>query len=251
MIKELVSIVVPVYNVEDFIGQTIESVLNQTYTQWELILVDDASRDKSVEIIQSYKEKDDRIRLFQLETNSGAAVARNTGIDMAQGQYLAFLDGDDYWLPDKLSHQLSFIKDKGATFTYTGFAYVSQEGQVTKAFEQVPKEMTYQALLKNTAIACSSVIIDHDAIGYFHMPLVRRGQDTATWLMLLRSKVDKAYGLQEVLHHYRKVEGSISSNFMTALKRTWYTYRHIEKLPLHQAVYYFISYATNAALRRL
>lgn len=250
MKQALVSIITPVYNAQAFLADTIQSVIKQTYPHWELILVDDASSDGSVALIKSFQEKDDRIRLIALEVNSGAAVARNTGIDQAKGQFIAFIDADDMWLEDKLAKQIAFMSQNAYAFTYTGLAFVDQDGQVLKSLAQVPLSLDYHGLLKNTAIACSTVVIDRAKVGDFHMPLVRRGQDTATWLMLLRTKVDRAYGLQEVLNHYRQVEGSISSNRWTALKRTWNTYRNLEKLPLHKASYYFILYVINAIRRR-
>lgn len=251
MQENLVSIITPVYNAQQFIGATIESVMNQTYQQWELILVDDCSSDGSVQIIQEYQAKDDRIRLLQLKENSGAAVARNQGIVAAKGQYIAFIDADDEWMVEKLEIQIQVMQDQGYAFTYTGIEFMNEQGQTLKIFDRVPQSLTYHQLLKNTAIACSTVIIDRQQVGDFQMPLVRRGQDTATWLMLLRTRVERAYGIPMALNRYRQVAGSISSNRMTALKRTWNTYRNIEKLPLHQALYYFSSYVLNAILRRV
>lgn len=249
--KDLVSIITPVYNAERFIKETIESVLIQTYTKWELILVNDCSSDQSVSIITEYCQKDPRIKLINLAENSGAAVARNTGIEHAKGQYIAFIDSDDTWLKDKLQQQINFMETNQYGFTYTDLALVDEAGKVIKEKVNIPQTFTYKELLKNTAIACSTVIIDRNMVGDFRMPLVRKGQDTATWLMLMRERHVNAYGLTNVLNHYRQVEGSISSDRIGALKRTWNTYYNLEQLPLPKALYYFGHYVFNAIARRL
>lgn len=248
-IENLVSIITPVYKAERFIAETIRSVQQQTYANWELILVNDCSPDNSVAVITSFLE-DERIRLIHLEQNGGAAVARNAGLDAARGQYVAFIDSDDCWLPHKLATQLAAMQTNQHPFTYTNFALMSEDGSILKERMVLPKELNYSGLLKNTAIACSTVVIDRNEVGDFRMPLVRKGQDTATWLMLMRERQVSAHLVDEVLNRYRQVEGSISSNKFGALKRTWHTYRHLERLPLHQCVYYFTHYVVQAILRR-
>ncbi|XJS10080.1 glycosyltransferase family 2 protein [Aerococcaceae bacterium WGS1372] len=249
--KGLVSIITPVYNAERFINETIESVLRQSYINWEMILVNDCSSDSSVDIIKQYTRDDSRIKLINLEENSGAAVARNTGIEQARGQYIAFIDSDDTWLHNKLSLQIEFMESKHYGFSYTDLALVDESGKILKEKVGIPSSFTYSELLKNTAIACSTVVIDRDIVGDFRMPLVRKGQDTATWLMLMRERQVNAYGVTKVLNHYRQVEGSISSDRIGALKRTWNTYYNLEKLPLPKALYYFGHYVFNAIARRL
>ncbi|MGX7091482.1 glycosyltransferase family 2 protein [Hutsoniella sourekii] len=245
-----VSIITPVYNAERFIEATIDSVVNQTYSDFEYLLINDCSSDSSRERILKRAETDPRIKLIDLAQNSGAAVARNKGLEMAKGRYIAFIDSDDCWLPNKLTSQLQFMQENDYDFTYTNFALVDEEGAILKEAVPLPKQLNYQQLLKNTAIACSTVVIDRHTVGDFRMPLVRKGQDTATWLMLMREQGLTAYGLDQVLNHYRQVAGSISSNKLRALKRTWHTYRHLEKLPLWQCLYYFTSYVLNAVKRR-
>lgn len=249
MNNDLVSIVTPVYSAESFLTETIISVVNQTYKNWEMILVDDCSPDNSADLINRLAEKDSRIKYLKLKENSGAAVARNTGIANAKGRYVAFLDSDDIWFKDKLENQIEVMKNSNIGFTYTNYSMISENGELIKERIKLPKKLNYVGLLKNTAIACSSVIIDRDLIGDFRMPNVRKGQDTATWLMILRNH-DYAYLVDEVLGSYRQVQNSISSDKIGALKRTWNTYRNIEKLPLHKATYYFIFYVLNAILRR-
>lgn len=250
MIENLVSVITPVYNSEKYIEKTILSVLNQTYKKFEIILVDDCSIDNSKELISRIQKDDERVKYVKLDKNSGAAVARNKGLETAKGQYIAFIDSDDVWKKDKLSQQLGFMKNKGVGFTYTAYETLMEDGTIQNKHIHVPERINYSSLLKNTAIACSTVIIDKKVSGDFYMPLVRKGQDTATWLKLLK-KIDYAYGYDEVLSSYRKVAGSISSNKIEALKRTWNTYYNIEKLPFFKAVYYFSFYTFNAIKKRL
>lgn len=250
MIENLVSVITPVYNSENYIEKTISSVLNQTYKNLEIILVDDCSTDRSKEVIKDIEKNDTRVKYVRLEKNSGAAVARNKGLETAKGQYVAFIDSDDVWKEAKLSKQLEFMKKQGAAFTYTAYETLTEEGNILNQHVHVPEKMDYSSLLKNTAIACSTVIIDKKVTGDFYMPLVRKGQDTATWLQLLK-RIDYAYGYDEVLSSYRKVAGSISSNKIEALKRTWNTYYNIEKLPFYKAAYYFLFYTFNAIKKRL
>lgn len=251
MEKDLVSIITPVYNAARFIGETIESVINQSYQNWELILVNDCSTDNSVQIIEEWMNQDSRVTLYQLSENGGAAVARNKGLELAKGEFIAFIDSDDYWHKEKLTKQICFMKENQYQFTYTNFNLISEDGIVIKESVKIPTSLNYSGLLKNTSIACSTVVINRNAIGDFRMPLVRKGQDTATWLMLMRERNIVAYGLDEVLNSYRQVSGSISSNRIAALKRTWNTYYNLEKLPFPKAAYYFAHYVWNAVMRRV
>lgn len=250
MEKNLVSVITPVYNAAVFIEKTVDSVLNQSYTNFEHILVDDCSTDNSEIILREYMERDPRVKYVRLKENSGAAVARNTGLEHAKGQYISFIDSDDVWKPHKLEKQIRFMKDNHYAFTYTDFEMITEEGEIIPRSATLPEKLSYTGLLKNTAIACSTVVIDREVVGDFRMPLVRKGQDTATWLQILRD-LDFAYGLDEVLGQYRQVKGSISSDKVGALKRTWNTYYRLEKLPLPKALYYFGFYTFNAIRRRL
>lgn len=251
MNKPIVSVITPVYNSEKYIENTINSVRTQTYTDFELILIDDCSADNSRAVIENLMKIDARIRYILLDQNSGAAVARNTGIEAARGRYISFLDSDDVWKSDKLEKQLNFMGKNKHAFTYTAYETITEDGKLIQEKVAVPSRLNYKQLLKNTAIACSTVIIDREMVGNFRMPLVRKGQDTATWLNLLRESVDYAYGFNEMLSSYRKVQGSISDDKVSALKRTWNTYRNIEKLPFFKALYYFIWYVFNATKKRI
>lgn len=245
-----VSVITASYNAGRFISETIESVLNQTYENLELIIVDDCSTDNTEEIVKRYIEKDSRVKFYKLEKNSGAAVVRNTALEKATGRFMAFLDSDDLWNKDKLEKQIKFMKDNNYGFSFTSYRLMYENGELKGKEVIAPQSMNYTQLLKNTIIGCLTVVIDKEIIGDFRMPLVRAGQDTATWLSILR-KGHVAYGLNEVLASYRTVEGSISSNKIKALKRTWNTYRNLEKLSLVKSSYYFTCYTLNAIKKRL
>ena len=250
MSEYLVSIVTPVYNSEKFISETIDSIQNQTYKHWELILVDDCSSDNSYDIISEYIKYDKRIRYIKLEKNSGAAVSRNTGIKNARGRFIAFLDSDDIWLPEKLEKQLKYMLDKKIGFTFTSYRYMKEDGTKTNKVAKAPYKINYNGLLKNTIIGCSTVVLDRQIVGDFLMPLVRKGQDTATWLMILRNQ-KYAYGMEEILVDYRLVGNSLSSNKIKALKRTWNIYRSVEKINVFKSTYVFCFYVFNAIKKRL
>ena len=249
MNKPNVSVITPVYNAEKFLKETIDSVLKQTYKDYDYLLVDDCSTDSSADIVKEYAENDNRVKYIKLKENSGAAVARNTGLEHAQGRYIAFVDSDDLWYPEKLEKQLTFMQENNEAFTSTKYEHITEDGEVLSA-PDFPERLNYSGLLKNTAIACSTVVIDREVIGDFRMPLVRKGQDTATWLKILRDH-DYAYLVDEILNQYRGREGSLSSNKIDALKRTWNTYRNLENLLLPKALYYFTFYIWNAVKRRL
>ena len=250
MNEPLVSIITPVYNAERFLSETIKSVKNQTYENWELLLVDDCSKDNSVSIIKEFQKNDHRIKYIKLEKNSGASVTRNTGIKNAKGRFIAFVDSDDIWESNKLEIQIKYMLDKKLGFTFTSYRYMKENGTKTNKIAKAPNKINYNGLLKNTIIGCSTVVIDRKIIGDFLMPLVKKGQDTATWLMILRSQ-KYAYGIEEVLVDYRLVGNSLSSNKIKALKRTWNTYRNVEKLNIFKCTYVFCFYVFNAIKKRL
>lgn len=246
----MVSIITPTYNAGRFIEETIKSVINQTYTDWEMIIVDDCSNDNTVELVNSYCLLDNRIKLYRLGINSGAAVARNLGLENAKGRFIAFLDSDDLWDTNKLEKQLSFMLEHNYGFSFTGYRLISESGISLNKEINIPDKIDYNDLLGNTIIGCLTVIIDKDIVGNFSMPLLRAGQDTATWLSILK-KGYTAYGFNEVLASYRKVEGSVSSNKIKALKRTWNIYRNVENLGILRSSCFFAKYVKNAILKRL
>ena len=246
----LVSIIVPVHNGGVFIAQTIDTVANQSYRNWEMIIVDDKSDDETKRIVEDMDMKD--VRLICLEENSGAAKARNRGIKEAKGDYICFLDADDLWDKEKLKKEVDFMQRNDCAFAFTGYEFADAEGKPNGKVVYVPEKISYRQALKNTTIWTSTVMFDMSKLGKedIYMPDVRRGQDTATWWKVLK-KVDYAYGLDEVLSYYRRSAGSLSSNKMTALKRTWNLYRNVEHFGVLKSLYYFIFYCVNAVRRRV
>lgn len=246
--KPLVSIITPSYNSSRFIEETVKSVQAQTYDNWEMIIVDDCSKDNSREIIRQLAAQDQRIKPIDLETNGGAAVARNTAINAAKGKYIAFLDSDDLWMPDKLEKQIRFMQDNDYEFSYTGYEVMDLEGKPTGNVMSVPPVVDYKKLLRNNIIGCLTAIVDIEKTGHFQMPNIRTRQDYALWLLILKRGF-KAHGLQENLAGYRLVPGSISSNKVKAAKQNWKVYREVEKLSLPYASWCFINYAVSAVLK--
>ena len=216
----LVSIITPVYNAGKVIERTISSVLNQTYQNWEMILVDDCAKDNSAEIIKGIAVTEPRIKYHKLEQNSGAAVARNRAIEEAEGQFIAFLDADDFWMKDRLQRGLYLMKEKGCAFVYAATQMIDENDQKLGDYTPVPEWTDYKHLLKRTVIATSTVLLDMNKVGEFSMPLRRSGQDYATWLKLLR-KVEKAYGINEPLVLYRISPKSLSSNKFKSIKQVY------------------------------
>jgi teichuronic acid biosynthesis glycosyltransferase TuaG len=246
----LISIVTPTYNSERYILDVINSVKSQTYSNWEMMIVDDCSSDNTRELLRKETEKDSRIKVHFLEENSGAAVARNTALQYAEGKYIAFLDSDDQWMPNKLEKQLEFMEKNGYAFSFTQYSLMDQDGNDLNKVIDVPESIDYDGLLKNTIIGCLTVMINREQTGYFEMPLIRTRQDYALWLSILKRGF-KAYGLKETLSKYRVVKGSISSNKIKAAKRNWQVYRKIEKLSLWYSVWCFLHYVYFAVKKRV
>lgn len=218
--EDLISVITPVYNVERYIGKTIDSILGQTIGNIEIILVDDYSKDGSADIIEQYCVKYPNIVYHRQEKNMGAAVARNKALEIANGRYVAFLDSDDLWLPEKLEKQMKLMKSKSAPMTYTAIEMMDENDALVKPKRKVRDSVDYLFLLHNTMIATSSVIIDRKQLGDFRMALRRSGQDYATWLMLLRNGA-VAYGIDEALVKYRVGNKSLSSNKLKSIKQVW------------------------------
>lgn len=249
MKKDLISIVTPVYNAAKFLDDTINSVLNQTYENFELLLVNDCSTDNSVEIIKKYNDK--RIRLINNEVNSGAATSRNNGIKEAHGKYLCFLDADDLWSAVKLEKQLNFMKENDCAFSFTGYEFADEMGRPNGKKVHIPSTINYKQALKNTTIFTSTVMFDMTKISkeLIMMPNVK-SEDTATWWKILKNNYI-AYGLNEILSYYRRSSGTLSSNKIEAIRRIWNLYRNVENLNIFYSFYNFCFYAVNAIRRRI
>ena len=248
--KYLVSIVIPVYNAEKFIDETISSVLDQTYTNWELLLVNDCSKDNSVKIINKYL-KDERIKLINNKVNSKAAISRNNGIKAAKGKYICFLDADDKWDKEKLEKQVKFMKEKDCEFSFTSYEFADENCIPNGKKVIVPEKISYNQALKNTTIWTSTVMFDMTKLSKedIYMPDVK-SEDTASWWSILK-KIDYAYGIKDVLSFYRRTEGTLSSNKFEAIKRIWNLYRNVEHLNIFKSIYCFFWYAFRAVLRRV
>ncbi len=243
--NDIVSVIIPVFNSARFLRKTIDSVLEQTYSPLEIVIIDDSSNDDSPKIIEEYQTRNANIISHRLEQNSGAAVARNKGLEIAGGRFIAFLDSDDIWLPEKTEKQLRFMRENRSAISYSSFQMIDENGRIIKNNVRVPEKTNYQILLKNTVIATSTVIVDRSITGPFKMPLLRSGQDYATWLMLMRRGIC-ADGINKVLTSYRKVNNSLSSNKLKSVGQVWYIQTKIEKIsPLH-AVWNCSVYACNA-----
>lgn len=285
---ELVSIIVPVYRANAYIAGTIATVISQTYKTWELLLIDDASPDDSADIIRDTLERYEcrdlmkewqklqsegqdcpmwqqhirsaqeyidgtgrRIVLICKDRNEGAAAARNTGLDMAQGRYIAFLDADDVWFPEKLDKELRFMGERHAGFAFTAYEFGDEKAHPTGKKVRVPERLTYKRALSRTVIFTTTVMLDREMIPdeLLHMPAVE-SEDTATWWQILRAGYT-AYGLDEVLAVYRRPVKSLSSNKLVAIKRIWNLYRRQEKLSFFSSTCHFILWAYRATVRRL
>ena len=243
--KDLVSIITPVYKCEKLIASTIECVLKQTYNNWEMILIDDCSPDNSGKIIKKYLKQDKRIKYIKLKENSGAAVARNTALKKSKGRFVAYLDADDLWKPEKLEKQLKFMLKHSYAFTCTDYEKIDENDNYLKDIK-IPEKVDYNLFLRNTIIQTVGVMVDTKITGkeLLIMPNIRRRQDAATWCQLLKNGYD-CYEVPETLSYYRVVSNSLSSNKFKAVKMNWYWYRKIEKLSLFKTLYCFIGYEFN------
>lgn len=244
MDDKLVSIIVPAYKAASHIGHTIESVLAQTYRHWEMLIADDCSPDDTREVIAQWAQRDPRIQLIALERNGGPAAARNAGLQRARGRWIAFLDSDDMWLPEKLERSLAHAQHNRAALVYTGFRRISHdESRVGKRIH-VPRALTYRYLLGHTAIATSTVLIDRSIAGEVRMQRVYY-DDFVCWLSILK-RGHVAHGLDEDLMRYRVLAKSVSRNKGRSAREVWKTYRDVERLNPVASAWYFSRYAFNA-----
>ncbi len=251
--EELISIIVPVYHVENYIAQTMDCVYEQTYEKWELLLIDDCDGDNYVKIMEDYirQKGDSRIRLIHQPSNMGAAEARNRGLKEAKGRYIAYLDADDLWTPEKLERELAYLKEKEAAFVFTGYEFADQNGIGTGKVVRVPESLNYKEALKNTTIFTSTVMFDTEKISkkMLEMP-VMKSEDTALWWRILRNGY-VAWGLNENLVKYRRAGRSLSSNKLEAVRRIWTLYRKAEGMSILNSAYHFCFWAVRAVKRRV
>lgn len=235
--EPLVSVIMPTYNSCKYIEDSIKSVLEQSYRNWELIIIDDCSEDNTKEIVRKFQKEQGNIQYYKLEKNSGPAIARNRAIDMANGAYLAFLDSDDLWTSDKLKKQVEFMECNKYNFTCTSYDQIDEHGK-NKNFKIVSKKkLAYKDLLKNNYVGNSTAIYNCKNLGKIKIPNIRKRNDYALWLQVLK-KEKYVYGLNEVLMHYRVRENSVSSKKIDLIKYQWQLYHEIEKVSFLKTIYF-------------
>lgn len=246
----MVSVIMPCYNMENYVADSIASVQRQTYPHWELLIVDDASTDGTIETVKTRAEQDEKIHFVVKTQHSGIADTRNQCIQMAKGRFLAFLDADDIWHPEKMETQLRFMLENKVGFTYTTYDWIDEEGNTLNKFINTIGNLDYKTYLRNTIIGCSTVMVDTDIVGKVVVPHFRTSEDTATWLDILK-KGHLAYAIDKPLVSYRIRRKSASSNKLKASADLWKVYRNNEKLPFFKALYCFGCYAFHAIKKRL
>lgn len=244
----LVSIVTPVYNCESYIAQAIESVLAQTHQSLEMILVDDCSTDNSAAIIASYQKLDDRIKYVKLDRNSGVAVARNAGLEETRGQYVALLDGDDYWKPEMLEKLIVCAEKTGADIVYCSYEIVDEQGSKLCNDFVVPEETDYRRSLVKSVILPSATMMTGRLAKNSRFPIDMYHEDIALWFQLLRDGC-KTRGVPDVLVSYRQSSGSKSADKAKAAYGRWIIYRRHLKIPLIRCIGLMTQYAYYGLLK--
>lgn len=243
----MISIIMPAYNAEKTLEFAVRSVLAQTHKDFELIIINDCSKDKTPELIQKLMSEDSRIRTLNNEKNSGVSITRHRGVEVANGEWLAFLDSDDAWTPDKLEKQVALQKKTGANLLFTGSSFINADGEKIGAILHAPEQIGYRKLLKQNLVSNSSVMIrkslyqKHESMGD------NMHEDFTCWLKVLRGG-EIAYGIDEPLLIYRLSPTSKSGNKVKAAKMNWNTYRSIG-LNVFQAAYYEAWYVVNGLLK--
>ncbi|GHU03355.1 glycosyl transferase [Spirochaetia bacterium] len=248
MTDNLVSIITPNYNCEQFISQAIDSVLSQTYQNWEMIIVDDCSIDNSIEVISCYLKKDSRIQLLKTRVCSGSpAEPRNIGIQKARGRYIAFLDSDDIWLPDKLKCQVNIFVNKDTAVVYANFEKITETGIRKDRVIIAPKYVTYKKLLKSNCIQNVTAMYDVSKVGKQFFQSIHH-EDYVLWLNILKmGYIATNANITGALYRVRR--SSVSGNKFIVLKWQWNIYRSILKLSLSQCVYYFCFYIIKGIIK--
>lgn len=247
----LVSVITPSYNSERHIAEMLRSLQAQTLSDWEVCVTDDCSSDATVDIVRRFSEEDPRIRLFQLSRNSGAAAARNSSLSKARGRFIAYLDADDVWRPDKLERQVAFMKEHGAAFSCASYEVIGEDGEPLGRDVRMLDRCDYMGFLTHNLLQTVGIMVDTLLVdrSLLIMPDLRRRQDAATWLQILKAGHD-CYGMPDVLCGYRRVANSLSSNKLKAAKGVWFLYRKVECLPLLTSIYCFVRYAALAVWKR-
>ena len=240
--QPLVSVIMPAYNVAKYIEQAIRSVMSQTVIQWELLVLDDCSTDKTCAIVQELAAADARITLHKNEHNMGVAATRNHALGLCRGRYVAFLDSDDIWYPEKLEKQLALMETTGAQLCYCAYAMIDREGKQSHADYLVPAQISYDALLEENVIGCSTVMLSAAVAQKYRFATDYYHEDYVLWLQLLKDGVPAA-GCTEVLAGWRHLDQSRSANKLRSAYKRWVIYRKYLKLPLIRSVWLLCNYA--------
>lgn len=243
--KELVSIIMPLYNAEKYIGKTIESVLNQTYDNWELLITNDGSIDRSSKIVEKYVIQDKRIKLFN-QLNAGSAKARNNSLKYAKGRYITFLDADDIWENIFLEDQINYMQENNYSLVFSSYKRIDENGKEILSPYIVPSKVSYVDLLKTCSLSCLTSIYDSEKIGkvYFNENLKSLRDDFVMWLSILK-KEEYAYGNPKVLASYRIFKFSTTANKKKMIKPQFKVYYEVEKLGLLKSLYYLFYWGYN------
>lgn len=253
MSKSLISIITPMYKGAAFVGKTIESVLSQTYTDWEMIVVDDCSPDDGagIAVVEKYALQDERIKLIASKQNKGSSGARNIALRAARGRFIAFLDSDDLWHPTFLEEQLAFMEKKNAALVFSSYRRIDEftEEEILRPFI-VPERVTYQSILKSNPIFPSTVVYDRERCGLsFFDEGLGSMRDDFVYLLAILKKIDYAYGNRNVLVDYRLRKSSVTGNKKKVIIPQWNVLRKIEKLPLPLCWYYITCWAILSYLK--
>lgn len=248
MTEKLISIITPTYNCGKFIARTMDSALAQTYKNWEMIIVDDCSKDNTKEIVEEYMKNDSRIKYHILDKNSGAAVARTTAMKLAEGNYMAFLDSDDIWMPEKLEKQIKWMEENGYDFSCTAYEQIDEEDNLLGKKIKTIKKTDYNRLLLDCPVGNSTVMYNVDKMGKFEVPDIRKRNDDALWLQMLK-KEKYIWGMPDVLMKYRIRQNSISSNKFSVIKYHWILYRDIEHLSVIRSLFHIFWWCVIKVLK--
>ena len=240
--EPLVSIVMPLYNCENYVAEAVESVISQSYRNWELIIVDDASTDNSYLIVKKLVGNNPKVKIYHKEQNIGVAKARNYALQLSEGKYIAFLDSDDIWLPNKLEIQIGFMEVENIFLSYTSYYIINKKSKITSVF-LAEKTVTYDDMLKTSQIGTLTTIYNAEKLGKYYFQEIGH-EDYVMKLQILKG-IDCARGIEEPLAKYRISDNSLSKNKIKTALWQWKIYRNIEKLSLGKSFYYFIHYIYN------
>lgn len=244
----LVSIITPTFNSAKYIAETIQSLQNQTYSNWEMIIVDDASTDETVTIIEKIQQNEPRIILIRQPKNVGPAISRNKGIQKASGKYMTFLDADDIWFEDFIENSIRTIQETGISFVFSSYRRANEALEFVYSDFIVPQKVTYTDILKTNSISCLTAFLDIEALGKKEMPIIHKRQDMGLWLKYLK-EIPYAYGIQEPKAIYRIRKNSLSRKKSDLIKYQWQFYREVEKLSVFQSFYYMLHWAIRGFLK--